>query len=80
MSSSSTAYTTLYANAITEKLTKANHVTWKAQVLAVLRCARFVGHVTGVTKVPAQEVDGKLNDKPVKLPNPAYDEWYASYQ
>jgi hypothetical protein len=80
MSSSSIAYTSLYANAITEKLTKANHVMWKAQVLAVLCGAWLVGHVTGVTKAPAQEVDGKVNDKPVKLPNVAYDEWYASDQ
>jgi hypothetical protein len=80
MSSSSATYTSLYVNAIIEKLTKANHVMWKAQVLAVLGGAELVGHVTGVIKVLAQEVDGKVNDKPVKLPNPAYDEWYASDQ
>jgi hypothetical protein len=36
MASLSTIAGALYANAINERLTKANHVTWKAQVLAVL--------------------------------------------
>jgi hypothetical protein len=53
MSSSSATYTSLYVNAIIEKLTKANHVMWKAQVLAVLGGAELVGHVTGVIKVLA---------------------------
>jgi hypothetical protein len=63
-----------------QELTKANHVTWKAQVLAILRDTHLVGHVRGVIKAPPQEIDGKVNDKLVKLPNPAYDEWYASEQ
>jgi hypothetical protein len=44
MSSSSIA-SNIYANVVTERLTKANHVTWKAQVMAVLRGARLIGHV-----------------------------------
>jgi hypothetical protein len=66
----------LYAGAISERLTKANHVTWKAQVLAVLRGAHLVGHFTGTVKPPSQEIDGKEKDEWV--PNPAYEEWYAS--
>jgi hypothetical protein len=38
------------------------------------------GMSRGITKAPSQEIDGKVNDKAVKLPNPAYDEWYASDQ
>jgi hypothetical protein len=70
----------LYANAITEHLTKLNHITWRAQVLAVLRGARLEGHVTGNIKAPPQEIDGKEKDQPIKLPNPAYAEWYAADQ
>jgi hypothetical protein len=50
---------------------------WKAQALAVLHGARVV---SGVAKAPPQEIDGKENDKPAKLPNLAYKEWYASDQ
>jgi hypothetical protein len=78
--SSITNTNTLYANTITEKLTRANHVTWRAQILAVLHGARLDGHVTGATAVPPQEIDGRVNDKPTKLPNLEYDEWYVMDQ
>jgi hypothetical protein len=68
----------LYTGAISERLTKANHVTWKAQVLVVLRGACLVGHITREIKPPLQEIDGKESDKPVT--NPAYEEWFASDQ
>jgi hypothetical protein len=81
MATSSTINTdTLYANAITEKLTRGNHVTWRAQILAVLRVARLDGHITRATTAPLQEIDGKVNDKLAKLPNPVYDQWYVMDQ
>jgi hypothetical protein len=80
MASSSTIVGALYTNAINERLTKANHVTWKAQVLAVLRGAHLDGHVTDAITELSQEVDGKEKEKTVKLPNPAYQEWYAADQ
>jgi hypothetical protein len=80
MASSSTIAGALYANAINERLTKANHITWKAQVLAVLHGARLDGHVTSAVTEPSQEVDGKEKEKTIKLPNPAYQEWYATDQ
>jgi hypothetical protein len=70
----------LYANTITERLTKLNHVTWRVQVLEVLCGARLEGHVTADIKAPPQEIDGKEKDQPIKLPNPAYAEWYAADQ
>jgi hypothetical protein len=76
MSSSSIA-SNIYANVVTERLTKANHVTWKAQVMAVLRGARLIGHVTGVIQAPPQEIDGKEGSK---VPNLTYEEWYATDQ
>jgi hypothetical protein len=65
----------LYAGAISECLTKANHATWKAQVLVVLHGARLVRHITGTVKQPSQEIDGKEKDEWV--PNPVYEEWHA---
>jgi hypothetical protein len=79
MTTSSTT-NTLYANAITKKLTRANHVTWRAQILVVLRGACLDGHVTGATTVPPLEIDGRVNNKPEKLPIPEYDEWYIMDQ
>jgi hypothetical protein len=55
MATSSTT-NTLYANAITEKLTRANHVTWRAQILAVLHGARLDGHVMGATTAPRKRL------------------------
>jgi hypothetical protein len=55
MATSSTT-NTLYANAITEKLTRANHVTWRAQILAVLHGAHLDGHVTGTTVAPQRRL------------------------
>lgn len=66
--------------AITEKLSKTNHAIWKAQVLAAVRGARLVGHLTGVTAAPAIEIDGKVGDNVAKVPNPTYEEWYATDQ
>jgi hypothetical protein len=39
---------------VTEKLGKTNHTIWKAQILAVVRGARLVGHLTGATPAPAE--------------------------
>jgi hypothetical protein len=77
-SSSTNIASPLYAGAISERLTKANHLTWKAQVLAVLRGAHLVGHISGAVKPLSQEIDGKEKDE--RVPNPAYEEWYASDQ
>jgi hypothetical protein len=63
-------------------LTKGNHVTWKAQVLAILRGAWLVDHINGTVKAgtvkaPPQEIEDKEGAKALNL---AYDEWYASDQ
>jgi hypothetical protein len=73
-----TIVTQLYANVVTKRLTKANHVTWKAQVMIVLHKAHLVGHITGSVKPSSKGIDGMENGKPVKLPNPAYEYWFVS--
>jgi hypothetical protein len=77
-SSSSNLANPLYTGVISERLTKANHVTWKAQVLAVLRGAHLVGHITETVKPPPQEINGKEKDE--RVSNLTYEEWYASDQ
>jgi hypothetical protein len=39
---------------VTKKLGKTNHAIWKAQILAAVRGARLVGHLTGATPAPAE--------------------------
>jgi hypothetical protein len=77
-SSSINVASSLYAGAISKRLTKANHITWKAQVMAVLCGVHLVGHIIGDIKPPSQEIDGKESGKPE--PNLEYDEWFASDQ
>jgi hypothetical protein len=52
MTSSSHFASSLYSNVVTEKLARGNHVMWKAKVLAVLRGARLIDHVTSTIKTP----------------------------
>jgi hypothetical protein len=47
---------------ITEKLGKTNHAMWKAQILAAVKGARMVGHLTGATPAPAEQIIGKGSD------------------
>jgi hypothetical protein len=66
---------------VTEKLGKNNHAMWKAQVLAAVRGSRMVGHLTGASPAPAEEIDGKDNSgKDAVVPNPAYEEWFSRDQ
>jgi hypothetical protein len=44
----------------------------------MLRGIRLIGHIIRDIKSPLQEIDGKESNKPV--PNPAYEEWFASDQ
>ena len=71
----------LFGHSVTGKLSRLNHATWKAQVFAAIRGARLQGHITGAMIAPATGIDGKdAEGKPATIPNPEYDEWYASDQ
>lgn len=81
MASSSNTSNPLFGIHITEKLNKNNHALWQPQVLAAIRGARMEGHISGKTKAPDAEVDEKGPDgKTIKVPNPAYEEWFARDQ
>lgn len=78
MSSSSAAPSNpLMASSVTEKLSKTNHVLWKAQVRSAMKGARLLGHLTGVVKPPAEEITDKEGKK---TPNPEFEEWEAKDQ
>jgi hypothetical protein len=69
------------AQPVSEKLTKLNHPTWRAQVLAAIRGTRLKGFLTGKTKAPAVKIVSKDNDgKTIKTPNPAHESWLAQDQ
>jgi hypothetical protein len=66
------------AQPISEKFTKLNHPTWRAQVLAAIRDARLEGFLTGKTEAPAVEIVSKDNDgKTIKTPNSAHESLLA---
>ena len=77
---SSAATNPLFGHAITEKLTKNNHILWRVQILPAIHGARMEGYLTGVTQVPEAEIDVKQGDKTIKGPNLTYEEWVATDQ
>lgn len=79
-SSSGAIMNLLVGIVIMQKVSKNNHVMWKAQVLAAVRGARLVGHLTGATAPPAVEIDEKVGDKVTKVSNPAFETCYATDQ
>jgi hypothetical protein len=69
------------AQPVSEKLTKLNHPTWRAQVLTAIRGAHLEGFLTGKTEAPATEIVSKDNDgKTIKTPNPVHESWLAQDQ
>ncbi|XP_012702882.1 uncharacterized protein LOC101777117 [Setaria italica] len=66
---------------IIEKLSKSKYTLWKVQVLTAIRGVRMEGYITNKIGTPPSEIDDKLPDgKITKVPNLAYEEWYARDQ
>lgn len=80
MASSLHAVNPLIGYAVTEKLTKANHALWKAQVLAMVRGARLEGHLNGASKPPPATLKEKQGDKVVDVPDEEHSQWMATDQ
>jgi hypothetical protein len=66
--------------AISEKLSRTNHAMWKAQILAAVRGARLVSHLTGDSPAPAKQITAKVDNKDTLVPNPEHEEWLAKDQ
>lgn len=76
-SSSSAATNPLLGRPISEKLGKANHALWKAQISSAIRGARLLGHLTGATRKPDVEIAVTVDGKTEKKTNPAFEDWEA---
>jgi hypothetical protein len=76
-SSSSTTTNPLLGHVISKKLSKGNHLLWKAQVLHIMRGARLEGFLTGASKTSEEFIVTKDGDKEVKNDNPTYEIWVA---
>jgi hypothetical protein len=58
---------------ISEKLSRENHMIWKAQVLAVARGARLSGYLDGTVSTPAKTMQVEQAEKTMAMDdNPAY--------
>jgi uncharacterized membrane protein YgcG len=80
-SSSSNIVNPLLGQAVSEKLTKSNHVLWNAQVRATIRGARLIGFLTGDAKAPDEKIKSKGADgHEVEVSNPDYENWEATDQ
>lgn len=83
MSSSSASFAPLGAALglpVTEKLSKSNHVLWKASVLPAIRAAQRMGYLDGSKKAPPEFLVSKKGTDEVKDPNPDYAAWVAKDQ
>jgi hypothetical protein len=72
---STSRITSMITHPVSEKLSKQNHVTWKAQVV-VTTGAHLEGYLTGKIIKPVIELD----DKEIKVTNPDYEDWLAANQ
>jgi hypothetical protein len=51
---------------------------WRAHMLTTIIGSCLTGHITGAIPVPMMEVVTKVDGKASKVPNPAYDDRYAT--
>jgi hypothetical protein len=76
---SSTITNPLLGHVVVEKLSKNNHLLWKAQVVSVVRGARLEGYLTGSTKMSDEFLITHEGDE-VRTPNSAHENWVAMDQ
>jgi hypothetical protein len=70
---------------VLEKLTRNNHVLWRAQVLVVLQGAQLAGFLEGTTKAPVEKIhmakkSGKEEGEAEEASNSAFELWKAQEQ
>jgi hypothetical protein len=79
-SSSVPGIASMLAHPISDKLSKQNHATWKAQVVATTCGACLEGYLTGKIIKLAAELVAKDGDKEIKINNLDYEDWLAADQ
>lgn len=81
MASSSTTAPALYSNQISEKLTRENHLLWKAQVLPQIRGAGLYGYLDGSVAAPEEKISTTDKEgKVTSVPNPDFIAWRGQDQ
>jgi len=80
MASTSAVPTPLLGQAVAVKLTKANYVLWRAQVLPIIRGAQLQGYLDGSAVAPEEMIDVKHDGTTKKESNPEYIRWIALEQ
>ena len=75
MATSSSTMLQGLGNPPSEKLTRANHLLWKAQVMPAFRGARMLGLLNGKEAAPSETMTVEKEGKEVTVDNPAYDRW-----
>lgn len=65
---------------ISEKLTRENHILWKAQVLLPIRGAMLAGYLDGLLTPPAATITVTTDSGSQETINPAYAQWVAQDQ
>ena len=76
-SSAAPALSSSLGHPVTERLTKNNHMLWKAQVLPALRGTQLTGFLDGTAVPPPQTVIIKSGDKDIQEANPEFIKWVA---
>jgi hypothetical protein len=79
-SSSVPGVASMLTRPVSEKLSKQNQATWKAQVVATMHGARLEGYLTSKIIKPTVELDAKDGEKEIKITNPDYEDWLAADQ
>ena len=81
MASSTSTSATSLTLPVSEKLTRDNHLLWKAQVLPAIFGAQLMSILEGKTLAPSptMEVENAEKKKEV-VPNPEYGQWLAKDQ
>jgi hypothetical protein len=63
-------------HAVTIRLTNANYLLWRAQLLPYLRSSNLLGYLDGTTAAPSTHIAASTDGGANLVPNPAYASWY----
>ena len=80
MASSSATVGNPLGNSHAEKITRENHLLWKAQVMLTLRGARMLGLIDEKEPAPSKIMEIEKDGKTTSKPNPAYEAWLTRDQ
>ena len=65
---------------VTEKLTRSNFQSWRAQVTSTIKGAQAVSFIKSTAKPPPEFLNAKGDDSKGPISNPDYDVWMAKDQ